>query len=136
MDKGLHLDLPVVHYKNTKETKAFLLKEALRIDPTFQRKSGTSYLLNRWREEQEQQGRTITYRDVVQQMMTLRKTKQGPLRVEHGRYINFVSDFMKAYPKAPRKELLNAWAEVKIMDIPKTFAAWVKHRFTSKKKDL
>ena len=67
VDRGLHLDLPVVHYTSNKETKSFIEREAAKIQPGFKRASGSRYLLNRWREEQIAAGRRITYRDLVLQ---------------------------------------------------------------------
>src|SRR5262249_22617941 len=94
IDRGLRLDLPVVHYTSNKDTKSFLEREAAKIRPGFERASGTRYLLNRWREEQIAAGRRITYRDLVLQAIALNDSKTGPLRVPHGRYINFISDYM------------------------------------------
>src|SRR5207244_2083731 len=94
LDRGLHLDLPVVHYTSNTETKSFLEREASKIQPGFKRASGTRYLLNRWREEQIAAGRSITYRDLVLHAITLNGSKKGPLRAAHARYINFISDFM------------------------------------------
>jgi len=85
IDKGLRLDLPVVHYTSNRETKDFIEREAAKLEPNFRRKPGTRYLLNRWREEQLSSGRRITYGDLVRQAIELNKTKKGPLRVEHGR---------------------------------------------------
>jgi hypothetical protein len=84
-DRGLRLDLPVVHYTSNQETKLFLEREAAKIQPGFKRASGTRYLLNRWREEQIAAGREITYRDLVLQAIALIESKRGSLRVEHGR---------------------------------------------------
>src|SRR4029078_8703295 len=94
VEKGLSLDLPVVNYTSNRETKDFIEREAAKLEPGFKRKPGTRYLLNRWREEPLSAGRGITHRHLVEQAIVLNKTKQGPLRVEHGRYINFISDFM------------------------------------------
>jgi hypothetical protein len=102
VDKGLHLDLRVVNYTSNKETKEFIEREAARIERGFKRASGTRYLLNRWRETQLAMGEPIAYRDLVMQAIELNKTKHGPLRVEHGRYINFISDFMAANKNAPK----------------------------------
>lgn len=124
VDKGLRLDLPVVHYTSNRETKEFILREAQKIDPTFQRKSGTRYLLNRWREAQLQAGKPITYGDLVQQAIAFNQEKEGPLRIEHARYINFLSDFMAAHPKATKQQALAAWKELKQMDVLKTYSAW------------
>ena len=126
VEKGLRLDLPIVHYTSNRETKDFILREALKIDPDFRRKSGTRYPLNRWREEQITNGKTITYGDLVQQYIVLNRTKTGPLRIEHGRYMNFISDFMADNKGATQEAAVRAWHEVKAMDAPKTYAAWVK----------
>jgi hypothetical protein len=128
LDKGLSLDLPVVHYTSNKETKKFIEREAAKIEPGFKRASGTRYLLNRWREAQLAAGKRITYRDLVMQAIDLNRTKQRPLRVEHARYINFLADFMAANGKASRAQALKAWQELKAMDAPKTYASWAKAR--------
>jgi SAP domain-containing new25 len=125
---GLRLDLPVVNYTSNKETKAFIEREAVRLQPGFKRASGTRYLLNRWREQQLSAGRRITYRDLVEQAIDLNKTKQGPLRIEHGRYMNFISDFMAANRGASHRQAVKAWHEVKAMDAPKTYESWVTAR--------
>jgi hypothetical protein len=128
--KGLRLDRRVVHYTSNRATKDFIEREALKIDPTFRKRSGTRYLLNRWREEQIASGRAITYGDLVRQFIVLNRTKTGPLRIEHGRYMNFISDFMAHHPRAAHAAAVRAWHEVKAMDAPKTYAAWVKGRRT------
>jgi len=128
LDKGLRLDLPVVNYRSVRETKDFIAREAAKLEPGFRRKSGTRYLLNRWREEQLSAGRRITYGDLVRQAIELNKAKQGPLRLEHGRYINFISDFMAQNPRASQGDAVRAWHEVKRMDAPKTYEAWAAAR--------
>jgi hypothetical protein len=124
LDTGLSLDLPVVNYTSNRATKDFIEQEAARLEPGFRRKPGTRYLLNRWREEQLSAGKRITYRDLVKQAISLNKTKTGPLRVEHGRYINFISDYMAHHSGATQSEAVRAWEELKRMDAPKTYAAW------------
>jgi hypothetical protein len=121
---GLSLDLPVVNYTSTHETKNFIDRAAAALEPGFKPKAGTRYLLNRWREEQLTAGRRITYRDLVRQAIVLSKTKRGPLRLDHGRYINFMSDYMAQNPGTARKDAIRAWEEVKRMDAPKTYEAW------------
>jgi hypothetical protein len=128
IDKGLRLDLPVVHYTSNKETKDFIVREAAKIEPGFRRASGTRYLLNRWREAQIAGGRRITYGDLVKQAIRLNKTKRGPLRMEHGRYINFISDFMAANRQSSQAAAVKAWKEIKAMDAPKTYEAWANAR--------
>ncbi len=124
VDKGLSLDLPLVNYTSNRETKEFIEREAAKLESRFKRKPGTRYLLNRWREEQLSAGRLITYGDLVRQAILLNKAKQGPLRVEHGRYINFMSDFMAQNPGACQSDAIRAWEQVKRMDAPKTYEAW------------
>jgi hypothetical protein len=126
VDRGLRLGLPVVHYTSNRETKVFLEREAAKIQPGFKRAPGTRYLLNRWREEQIAAGRGITYRDLVLQAIALNESKRGPLRVEHGRYMNFISDFMAGNKGAAHDDAVRAWHEVKAMDAPKTYAAWAR----------
>ena len=126
VDRGLRLGLPVVHYTSNKETKMFLEREAAKIRPGFRRAAGTRYLLNRWREEQIAAGRRITYRDLVLQAIALNDSKRGPLRIEHGRYMNFMSDYMAANAGAPHEDAVKAWHEVKALDAPKTYASWVR----------
>ena len=126
VDKGLSLDLPVVNYTSNKETKEFIEREAAKLEPGFKRASGTRYLLNRWLEAQLASGKPITYQDLVKQAIELNKTKHGPLRIEHARYINFISDFMAANNKAPREEAVQVWEELKAMDAPKTYESWTR----------
>lgn len=126
VDDGLTPDLVVRHYTSNKETKDFLRREAQKIDPTFTPKPGTRYLLNRWREEQLVSGRRITYGDLARHALALNESKRGPLRLEHARYINFISDFMAANRGATREQAITAWHDVKRMDAPKTYEAWAR----------
>jgi hypothetical protein len=132
LDRGLRLDLPVVNYTSNRETKDFIEHEAAKIEPGFKRKGGTRYLLNRWREEQIVAGRAVTYGDLVKQAIVLNRTKRGPLRMEHGRYINFISDFMAHNPEGTHRDAVRAWGEVKRLDAPKTYKVWAAHAARSK----
>jgi len=125
VDLGLRLDLPVVNYTSNRLTKDFIEREAEKAEPGFKRKSGTRYPLNRWREEQLRQGRRITYGDLVRHAIELNRTKDGPLRIEHARYNNFIADFRKANKGAPMEEAIAAWNVLKKLDTPKTYRAWV-----------
>jgi hypothetical protein len=127
VDLGLRPELPIVHYTSNKQTKDFIVEQARKLDPAFRRKPGTRYLLNRWREEQLASGKPITYGDLVRQAMTLNVTREGPLRIAHGRYMNFISDFMAANKGAKHAEAVRAWAALKKLDAPKTYAAWARH---------
>lgn len=124
IEKGLSLDLPVVNYTSNRETKDFIVSEALKIVPGLKRRSGARYRLNRWREEQLTKGAGITYKDLVDKYIELNQG-EGPFKQEPtGRYINFLSNFLKNEKGASREDGIRAWKELKEMDIPKTYDAW------------
>ena len=124
VERGLRLDLPVVRYTNDKETKAFLEREARRLDPGMKRKSGARYRLNRWREERLTAGAAITYGDVVREYVWLSQTTEPFAKIPHGRYINFMSDFLAAEKGPTREQVVKAWAQLKTLDIPKDYRSW------------
>jgi len=128
VERGLRLDLPVVVYSNDKETKDFLEREAQRLSPGMKRKSGVRYRLNRWREEQLMRGVKLTYEDLVREYVRLNQTKEAFAQIPHGRYINFVSDFMAAEKGATRDLAMRAWEKLKTLDVPKTYRSWVMWR--------
>ncbi len=123
-EKGLALALPIVRYTSNRETKDFIVKEALKIAPDLKRKSGARYRLNRWREEKINRGGRITYRDLVDQYVRLNQAEGSFARVPSGRYINFLSDFLTGEKNATREQGIRAWKELKKADIPKTYRAW------------
>jgi len=125
IDIGLSLKLPVLNYTSNRQTKQFLEKEARKIAPGLKKKSGARYRLNRWREEQLTKGIRITYKDLVDQYVKLNQTQERFARIPQVRYINFVSDFLRAEKNATRKQAMKAWEEVKKMDAPKTYRSWV-----------
>jgi hypothetical protein len=49
-------------------------------------------------------------------------------KVPHGRYINFVAEFLAADKGVTRAEAIAAWKELKELDAPKDYASWVKVR--------
>ncbi len=128
VDRGLRLGLPVVLYTNDRETKAFLEREALKIDPSFRRRSGARYRLNRWRDARLASGARITYRDVVTEWIRLNRPETTHRRVPVARYIYFLSDFMTANPGATMAAAISAWKAVKTMDSPKTYRAFARTR--------
>jgi hypothetical protein len=123
LDVGLSLDLPVHHYTSSAQTKRFILAEALKLAPGLKKKSGVSYRLNRWREEQLATGREITYGDLVREFIALNDQDEFA-RIPHGRYINFIADYLQAEPGATRQAAIAAWHALKMMDVPKTYADW------------
>jgi hypothetical protein len=122
VERGLALDLPVVLYTNDRATKDFMEREARRLAPTFKRRSGLRYRFNRWREERLTEGVRLTYRDLVRAYVEL--NGQPFERIPHGRYINFVADFLAGEPGGTRAGAIRAWKELKALDLPKTYAAW------------
>lgn len=121
---GLSLELPVVRYTDNKATKEFIRSEALKINPNLKRKSGVLYRLNRWREEQIAEGKSINYGDIVDQYISLSQVVGNFPQAPSGRYINFVSDFLAGEKNAGREEALQAWEELKRLDIVKSYRAW------------
>lgn len=130
LEKGLSLDLPVVSYTSNKETKDFIVSEALKLEPGLKRRSGARYRLNRWREEQLTKGAPITYNDIVMKYIELNKSEEPFAQAPTGRYINFLSDFLKNEKGATREEAIEAWKEIKKLYRAKTYEAWKKHQVT------
>jgi hypothetical protein len=124
-EKGLSLKLTIRNYTSNKETKNFIIKEAQKITPNLRARSGVWYRLNRWREEQLTRGVKLTYEDLVREYVRLNQTRQPFAQIPHGRYVNFVSDFMAAEKGATRDQVTRAWARLKTLDVPKTYRAWV-----------
>ena len=128
IERGLSLKLVVVNYTSNKETKEFIVEEALKIAPNLKRKSGASYRLNRWRDEQIDKGIKITYEDLVKQYVELNQMEGAFPQAPSGRYINFISDFLAAERNATRDEAVSAWGQLKKLDIPKNYRALKKYR--------
>ena len=125
VQRGLRLDLPVVVYTNDKETKDFLEREAQKLAPGLKRKSGVRYRLNRWREERLFKGVQLTYGDLVKEYIRLNQTKKPFAQIPHGRYINFMSDFLAAEKGATKEQAVKAWRKLKTLDVPKNYRSWV-----------
>ena len=128
VERGLSLKLPVVSYSNDRETKDFIVQEALKIAPKLKRKSGARYRLNRWREQQIENGIKITYRDLVRQYVKLNQMQGSfpQVQIPSGRYINFLSDFSAGEKNATRAQALKAWEQLKKAEIPKNYREWKK----------
>jgi SAP domain-containing new25 len=133
VERGLHLKLRIENYTSNRETKDFIVEQAHMMAPDVREKSGVWYRLNRWREEQITSGEHPTYGDLVRQYIVLNKMQRFE-RVPHGRYINFVADFLEAAKRATRAEAIAAWKELKELDVPKDYASWIKARAKRKGK--
>ena len=125
IQRGLRLDLLVVVYTNDKETKDFLEREAQKLAPGLKRKSGVRYRLNRWREERLIKGVKLTYADLVKEYIRLNQTRKPFAQIPHGRYINFMSDFLAAEKGATREQAMKAWRKLKTLDVPKNYRSWM-----------
>lgn len=132
VEVGLHLKLPIVRYTSNKQTKDFIVREALKIAPNLKRKSGARYRLNRWREQQITNGIKITYEDLVKQYIELNQVEGSfpQVQVPSGRYIYFMSDFLSGEKGSTREQAMNAWRQLKKLNIPKNYRAWKKYRRT------
>jgi SAP domain-containing new25 len=133
IDVGLSLKLRVVNYTSNKETKRFIEAAARKIAPELKRKSGASYRLNRWREEQLTSGTKITYGDLVKQYVKLNQSEGRFAKIPSGRYINFLSDFLAKENGATRDQAISAWKALKKMDVPKDYPSWVESKASAKK---
>lgn len=128
VETGLSLKLPIINYTNNKETRKFIVSEAKKIAPNLKEESGVRYRLNRWREEQLTKGLKITYGDLVKQYIKSNQTERSFARIPHGRYINFISDFLSDETNATRLKAIKAWGQLKKLGVPKTYKAWKNHR--------
>jgi len=125
LERGLSLKLRIENYTSNRETKDFIIQQARMMAPAGRHASGVWYRLNRWREEQITSGKHPTYGDLVRQYVALNKMPRFA-RVPHGRYVNFVADFLKAENGATRADAIDAWKMLKKLDAPKTYASWVR----------
>jgi hypothetical protein len=127
VERGLTLKLRIEHYTSNRQTKDFIIEQARLMAPDVRGKSGVWYRLNRWREEQITSGTHPTYGDLVRQYIALNKIERFK-KIPHGRYINFVAAFLAADKRRTRAEAIAAWTALKGLDVPKTYASWVKAR--------
>jgi hypothetical protein len=133
VDRGLNLQLRIANYTSNRETKDFILEQARRKAPEVREKSGVWYRLNRWREDQITRGKRPTYGGLVRQYIALNKVEHFE-RIPHGRYINFVAEFLAANKRATRAQAIAAWKVLKELDVPKNFRSWVRARAKRKEK--
>ena len=132
VDRGLNLKLRIEHYTCNRETKEFIVEQARLMVPEVREKAGVWYRLNRWREEQTTSGKHPTYGDLVRQYIALNKRERFE-KVPHGRYINFVAEFLAADKGVTRADAIAAWTEIKELDAPKDYTSWVKARAKRKR---
>jgi len=125
-DHGITRRRRVVNYTNDRATKDFLEQERARLSPGQRQKSGARYRLNRWREEQVLAGEPITYGDLAKKYVELSDVEGAFPQARSGRYVNFLSDFLRCEQNMSMEDAISAWHEVKVLDCPKTYASWKK----------
>jgi len=76
----------------------------------------------------------ITYRDLVEEYVRLSQTPGPFAHIPHGRYINFMSDFMAAEPSSTREDAIRAWKTLKALDLPKDYRTWKKFQSSKGKR--
>jgi hypothetical protein len=129
VERGLHLGLRVVGYINDAETKQFLEREARKLVPGLRWRSGARYRLNPLaRGADPQWSEDHTYGDLVREYVRFNQSTERFARVPHGRYINFMSDFLAARAGATKEQAIKAWSALESMEVPKTYSAWVRAR--------
>lgn len=72
-------------------------------------------------EEQINAGRKITYGDLIKQYIKLSQTEEPFERIPHGRYINFLSDFLANEKGSTKEQAIEAWRILKKVDRPKDY---------------
>jgi hypothetical protein len=122
----LDLNEYIQHYVSNKKTKSFIMAEALNLCPNLPKKSGVWYWTNRWREEQLEKKRKITYLDLVQHFVQLSTQKDRLPQIPSARFNNFITDYLAAN-EGSREEAKAVWEQLKFLDIPKTYDAWKLH---------
>jgi hypothetical protein len=123
-DRGLHLDLPVVRFRNDPQTWDFIERESRKLSPGMKRRSGAKYRLNRWRDAQLASGHPITYADLIAEYVRLSTAPEPFKPIPHGRYINFARDYFAHEKGATFQSMLRAWKQVKKLDAPKDYRSW------------
>ena len=127
LERGLTLKRRIEHYTSNRETKDFIINQARKAAPDVREKSGVWYRLNRWREDQITRGKQPTYGDLVRQYIALNRMERFE-KIPYVCYINFLAEFLATEIGVTRADAIAAWAAVKAMDAPKTYASWVNAR--------
>lgn len=121
-------DKLIVHYTNDKATRDFLLSCAKQKDPNFKKKSGSSYWLNRWREEQIATGKKITYGNLVEQYVILNSPEYPTQQIPSTKMNNFIQDYLENEENSDRVNALQEWEKLKGLAIEKTYISWKEYK--------
>jgi hypothetical protein len=74
----------------------------------------------------------LNYGHLVVEYVRLNRSNERFAQIPHGRYINFVSDFLAAEKGATREDAMKAWERLKRLDVPKDYRSWVKSQSKSR----
>ncbi|MBN2362942.1 hypothetical protein JXL83_02295 [candidate division WOR-3 bacterium] len=121
---GLTASLPVINYTSNKQTTDFIKTEADKLVRGLKIKSGVWYRLNRWRDRQITNGKRITYGDLINQFIILNQTEGKFEKVDVGRYINFISDYLANEKRATRQQAIDEWKKLKKLNAEKSYKSW------------
>ena len=116
----------VRNYVDDRRTKDFLRGFVHARGPSLKDKSGQWFWLNDWRRRQVQAGRRITYADLGNRLLELRRTEGRLPRIPAARFNNFITDFRAdpANKGKSRADAVAAWEQIKSVPGPKTYAAY------------
>ena len=78
-------------------------------------------------EDQLRRGIDITYADLVKRYVELNQTEGAFAKIPHGRYVNFISEFLTHEKGATREEAVSAWKKLKETDVPKNYRSWIEN---------
>jgi hypothetical protein len=120
----LSLDTIIENYKNNKQTKKFILEETFKKLPELKIKSGSIYWLNRWREENIENGIKINYEDLINEFIKLNLTKGKLPQIPSTKMNNFIMDYLKNEIGSKRKNAMDEWIKLKELNIPKDYNSW------------
>jgi hypothetical protein len=123
----LSLDTIIQNYKNNKETKEFILKETFKIKPDLKIKSGSSYWLNRWREDKTKNGIKIKYIDLIREFIKINLVEGKLPQIPSTKMNNFIMDYLENEVNSKRKDAMDEWYKLKELDIPKDYKSWKKY---------
>ncbi|WP_018676781.1 SAP domain-containing protein [Riemerella columbina] len=124
IEVGLSKSLPIKNYTSNKVTKQFIIDEASKMVENFKVQSGVWYRLNRWREEQLENGNAITYGDLIDRFIFLNQNTDQFEKIPSTLINNFISDYLTNEEGSTRKEAMQHWQELKKLKTEKTYRAW------------
>ncbi|MHB9291752.1 hypothetical protein Holit_00835 [Hollandina sp. SP2] len=117
-------DTIIENYKNNKQTKEFILKEASKKEPELKIKSGAIYWLNRWREDKIKSGIKITYEDLINEFIKINSNERKLPQIPSTKMNNFITDYLKNKINSKRKDAMDEWNKLKELNIPKDYKSW------------